>query len=125
MTNAKKKKVFIMICWILLCVLYIIMAPVTAFAVSFNSSNSAAPNFLNSSVHIPENLPFIILIVVSIPVIVLFIMAFGYAAKEKTVPLGIKIPLFILTLPFIIVGVWLIIGEFVIEPINQAIKSAK
>lgn len=118
----KKKKIFIIICWIFLCVSYTLMAPVTAFAVSFNSSGSAAPNFLNETIRIPWYLPYIVLAIVSIPVIILSVMAIKRAVKGEKVPLKIKIPLLILTLPLILVGAYGFFGEVVFEPIYQYFK---
>ena len=118
----KRKNVFPLICWILLVVTYTLMAPVTAFAVSFDSSNSAAPNFLNETIHIPWYLPYIVLIIVSIPVIILSVLAIKHAAKGEKVPLKIKIPLLVLTLPLTLIGVYGFLGEIVFEPIYQYFK---
>ncbi len=118
----KRKNVFPLICWILLVVTYTLMAPVTAFAVSFNSSGSAAPNFLNETIRIPWYLPYIVLVIVSIPVIILSFLAIKYAAKGKKVPLKIKIPLLVLTLPLTLIGAYGFFGEIVFEPIYQYFK---
>ena len=125
MKNEKNKRILKLVCWIVLGVLYSVMAPIAAFVVSFNSSNSAAPNFLNKYISLPWYVPYIVLIAVGIPAIVLFVKAVKCTAAGRKVPLKIKIPLFIITLPFVIFGLLCYFGEFITAPLYQLSNLGK
>ena len=60
-----------------------------------------------------------------IPAIVLFVKAVKCTAAGRKVPLKIKIPLFVITLPFVIFGTLCYFGEFMTAPLYQLSNLGK
>ena len=119
MIKEMKKSAFPLVCWITLAVVYYLSVPASLFILSFNRTFTVRNDKIWYSIGI------ILILISSVAALVLFINTFKRSVRGDKVPLKIKIPLLIITLPVVFIVLWVVVGELIVEPIYQAIKMKK